>query len=190
MAAKNETILFTISFKILTFLNKLTNFGVQRILKAMKTNHIEITGNILVYIASQVQPLYITKLLKLIYLIDEHSVSKTGVPITWLDYKAWQFGPVPPFLFNDVSFNNLHYFSPFISVTYEETNGIKELRIKTQAHFDEGIFSINQLKIIESVIKTFKNFSTSKLIEYLHKEGSLWHTIVKERNLEERFLYN
>ena len=51
-------------------------------------------GNLLIYIASNIKPLYHTQLLKLIYLIDEEAVKEDGVPITWLDYKVWKFGPV------------------------------------------------------------------------------------------------
>ena len=51
-------------------------------------------GNLIVLLAGRLKPLYHTKLIKLLYLIDEEAVKDGGIPITWLDYKAWQYGPV------------------------------------------------------------------------------------------------
>ncbi|HEY5570416.1 MAG TPA: type II toxin-antitoxin system antitoxin SocA domain-containing protein, partial [Bacteroidales bacterium] len=49
-------------------------------------------GNLIVLLATRLKPLYHTKLIKLLYLIDEEAVKEDGVPVTWLEYKVWQFG--------------------------------------------------------------------------------------------------
>ncbi len=54
----------------------------------------ELIGNLMILLAERCKPLYHTKLLKLLFLIDEESMRRTATPITWLNYKAWQFGPV------------------------------------------------------------------------------------------------
>ena len=50
----------------------------------------------MVYLSERISPIYHTQLIKLLYLIDEEAVKDDGVPVTWLDYKAWQYGPVAP----------------------------------------------------------------------------------------------
>ena len=50
-------------------------------------------GHCLIYFSKK-QPISLTKALKLLFLLDETSVKETGVPITWLDYYAWERGPV------------------------------------------------------------------------------------------------
>ena len=49
-------------------------------------------GNLMVYLSERISPIYHTQLIKLLYLIDEEAVKDDGVPVTWLDYKAWQYG--------------------------------------------------------------------------------------------------
>ena len=59
----------------------------------MYTNR-NLIGNILILLSTRCKPLYHTKLLKLLYLIDEEATKRTGTPLTWLSYNVWQFGPV------------------------------------------------------------------------------------------------
>lgn len=56
--------------------------------------------NALVYFAERIKVLYLTKAFKLLYLTDEKAIKETGVPITWLNYKAWKCGPVPEDIYN------------------------------------------------------------------------------------------
>jgi uncharacterized phage-associated protein len=76
-------------------------------------------GNLIIYLVDEIkrkyrQPLYITKLLKLLYIIDETSVKETGVPVTSLDYKVWRMGPVAYAVYSDFTHNNsekLNFFA-------------------------------------------------------------------------------
>ena len=54
----------------------------------------DLVGNLMIYLATECKPLYHTKLIKLLYLIDEESTRRNGSPLTWLSYKAWKLGPV------------------------------------------------------------------------------------------------
>ena len=56
-------------------------------------------GNLLLLLSSEIKPLYHTKQLKLLFLIDKAAVEETSVPVTWLDYQAWKSGPVSPSIF-------------------------------------------------------------------------------------------
>ena len=60
-------------------------------------------GNILLYFANEINPLYLTKAIKLLYILDETSVKEIGAPVTWLDYKVWKLGPVPESIYEDIN---------------------------------------------------------------------------------------
>jgi uncharacterized phage-associated protein len=59
-------------------------------------------GNVLNYFASQIDYLSMTKTLKLLYILDETSIKETGTPVTWLDYKVWENGPVAIDVYNEI----------------------------------------------------------------------------------------
>ena len=144
-------------------------------------------------LSQRVPHLYLTKLLKLLYLIDETAIRQLGVPVTWLTYKVWQFGPVPTTVYNDISFDNTRLFGQYISWREEELDTKayqgKGIRIDPLGSADLGLFSQKELEIIDQTIEDFGNYSTKELVEHLHREHSLWDTVYKEYNLEERFKY-
>lgn len=154
-------------------------------------------GNILAYMATQTEPLYMTKALKLLYIIDETAVRQSGSPITWLDYKVWKNGPVAPEIYNELRHNQfvIHDKTPinlseFIAVQ-RFPNGQSQYQIdvkitaKKTADFSQ--FSDFEHDIVTSVIAQFASFTSIQLIELLHQQGSRWDKIVSQFNLEEHF---
>jgi uncharacterized phage-associated protein len=127
-------------------------------------------GNIIILLADRCKPLYHTKLLKILYLIDEEATKRTGAPITWLSYNVWQYGPVS----EDVYFskiNGLNKFSEFIR--FEHVTGEKYI-IKPVSQFDDTDFSELDLHIIDYVIKEYGHLNSKQLVNILHSKNSLW----------------
>lgn len=60
-------------------------------------------GNTLVFIADRVDQLSKTKLLKLLYLMEEYMVKRYHVPFLALPFEVWQAGPVVKDVFIDLS---------------------------------------------------------------------------------------
>lgn len=142
----------------------------------------DLIGNLIIYIVDYCKnnslPLYQTKLLKLLYLIDEESVRQTGTPITWLEYDVWQKGPVP----TDIYFSKLPYTNKVNEyVSFEERNN-KFLVVKMK-EFNDGNFSEVDLEIINSVLHKFGKKNSDELIEITHQPGSLWSKIVEQKNV-------
>lgn len=135
-------------------------------------------GNLLIYLAEKIKPLYHTKLIKLLYLIDEESVRSNGVPITWLDYKVWQFGPVSPEIYE------IHYkdncFSEYINCEKKEIGRI----ISPKKSFSDDEFSRHELNLIDGIVRKYKNVSGEDLIEKTHGDNTLWSITKKENNIE------
>lgn len=137
-------------------------------------------GNLLILLSEEIRPLYITKLLKLLYLIDEESIKKIGLPVTWLDYKAWKLGPVSEPIYN-LKFEET--FSSFIN-TVETSRGTK---IEPATEFDDSEFSDFEIELVNSIIKTFRRATSQELIDITHKKNGPWDKVVSEHNLEKKF---
>lgn len=140
----------------------------------------ELIGNLMILLAERCKPLYHTKLLKLLFLIDEESMKKTGVPITWLDYKVWQLGPVA----DDVFFSKLPGYNKFSEYVSFNHLGDGSCIIKSIATFDDGEFCDLDLEIINSVIDKYGNKSSKELVELTHQEGSIYDTTKKKYGVE------
>ena len=132
-------------------------------------------GNLIVLLADRLKPLYHSKLIMLLYLIDEEAVKDGGIPITWLDYKAWQYGPVAPETYFIQEEPNI--FDSYI----EKSKKTDATIIKPRVSFNDREFSDYDLEIIERVIT---KFGTSKnLVKLAHKEGTLRDIAKKENHI-------
>lgn len=150
--------------------------------------------NALLYFAERIKLLYLTKAIKLLYIADEKAIKETGVPITWLNYKAWKYGPVPEDIYDKVKYaHNLQKMGSNVAP-------IEQLEISSPPAdlpdgtilepgkaFDDSQFSDYEIDVLDAVIKEYGGCSGEQLVEVLHKEGSLWHMIVEKNNLQQQF---
>lgn len=171
-------------------------FGIYEEQKHMElTLSQEKAFNSLIYFAGCIQPLYLTKALKLLYLADEKAVKETGVPITWLTYKAWRLGPVADEVYNHVK--NVESMQQLFETEYLILNKIQVaaaprhlpegLTLKVIHTFDDSRFSDYEVEVLEAVIKEYGKFTSEQLVDILHQEGSLWHQAVEKHQLQEQF---
>jgi uncharacterized phage-associated protein len=153
-------------------------------------------GNILAYMAIQTESLYMTKALKLLYIIDETAVRQSGAPITWLDYKVWKNGPVAPEIYNELRHNQFVTYdklpinlSDFIGVQRFRNAKSNQMDVKIIAKktADFSQFSDFETNIITTVVNQFAHLNATQLIDLLHEQGSRWDSIVSQFNLEEHF---
>ena len=135
-------------------------------------------GNLLIYLAENLEPLYHTKLIKLLYLIDEESVKDSGVPITWLEYKVWQYGPVSPAIYE------LHYkencFTEYVSCEQNEQGRL----IIPRKGFSNDEFSRYELDMIEKIARKYHDVNVESIVEETHGEDTLWSITKREKNIE------
>ncbi len=135
--------------------------------------------NLILHLASEIENINITKLLKLLYLVDERAMIELGVRITWQNYSVWKNGPVLAELYNDLKYNKPEKLFQYIE-TKETKNGTIILPKKKAAL---GCFSISELNLINSVVNDYKNKSANWLVNFLHEKGTLWEKIVTEKQL-------
>src|SRR5690554_525756 len=82
-------------------------------------SQIDKVGNALIYLSQKIKPLSKTKALKLIYILDELSIKKSGIPFFNLKYKVWKFGPVSEEIFIDLS-SEMNMFSEYLNKVNDE----------------------------------------------------------------------
>nr|DAM82905.1 MAG TPA: Protein of unknown function (DUF4065) [Caudoviricetes sp.]DAN34851.1 MAG TPA: Protein of unknown function (DUF4065) [Caudoviricetes sp.] len=128
-------------------------------------------GNLMVYILKHQGIVFHTQLIKLLYLIDETAIKDDGIPVTWLDYKAWQFGPVAPETYY-IKYNK-SVFDSFIALCHNDI-GENTLLLFPKVDFDDSEFSDYDMDIIDSVLKDYGTKSPSQLVNVTHEPGSLW----------------
>jgi uncharacterized phage-associated protein len=155
--------------------------------------NIEKIGNLLIYISGKIQNLTLTKALKLLYIIDEISVKETGTPVTWLEYKVWEKGPVAENIYMEINeygknWNTLH-LENFIKKEKQvnKHSSYKETIILPNKEFDDSEFCDYEIELFDRVIEKYGNKRASTLINMLHEENTLWHQIVTRENLKPQF---
>lgn len=112
-----------------------------------------------------------TGLLKLLFIVDEYSITHTGRPITDLDYKIWQFGPVSEQLLNAIDTNSLELHEGYI--LYKRDN---ETYFNTENNPEpsKDLLSKNEDTLISYALNEVSGIKDGDLVKYLHSEGSLW----------------
>jgi uncharacterized phage-associated protein len=140
------------------------------------------TGNTIIYLAGRIPELSKTKLLKLLYLIEERSAIKYNTPFLGIKFEVWQAGPVAKDIFVDLS------DSPVLLRAFISTNVRNGgTYIEPKREFDDSEFSNNDIEVMDYVIEKYGNKTAGQLVGITHKEGSAWHRLAKEHNLIDAF---
>lgn len=139
-------------------------------------------GNIMVYIANHADRPCKTKVLKLIYLMEERWVLTTHTPFTGLPFEVWQHGPVEKDVFVDLS-EGPTLLSDYVAMRNDGDGTYME----ALQNFDEEEFSDNELRMMADVMQMYGSKSASDLVALTHRENSLWYREAKEHGLLEAF---
>jgi len=139
-------------------------------------------GALLEYICSQIPQIHLRKLLKVVYLIDEKSVSMRAIPVTWLDYYAWKKGPVAPEVYAVKEGKLADYVT--CTKAADDRWYVSAKRTNLYAIDQEmKVFSEYEMDIINSVIAACKDKSADELTDETHREDSLWSKVVADHRI-------
>lgn len=140
-------------------------------------------GNTVVFLAEKIPNLSKTKLLKLLYILDEFSIKKSGLPFFNITYKVWKFGPVSEELYIDLTSESV-----MLKNYIDKTNEYGHNYIVAKAKFNDDEFSLNDIELLEKVVKEFKNSTSNDLISFTHREKSPWYNTAKNNGVLEMLL--
>ncbi len=133
-------------------------------------DQIDKIGNTIIYLALHIRDLTKTKVLKILFLLEEASIKTTGKPFIGIDFQLWKLGPVAKDVFIDLSSDE----SPALLQSYIERDPDdgRIFRAKKPFHNDE--FSVNDLKLMDTIIEFVKDKPAAYLIKHTHGPNSLW----------------
>lgn len=135
-------------------------------------------GNTLIYLTEKLGALSKTKLLKLLYLLDEVSVKKSGIPFINLHYDVWKFGPVDRDIYIELSSEPSLLKSYIHRVVQQDRSYISGRQI-----FNDDEFSDNDIDLMDFIISEFGDKNSRELVAYTHKKGSPWYKLAQENGL-------
>lgn len=138
-------------------------------------------GNTVVFLSDKIEGISKTKLLKLLYILDELSIKRSGIPFLNLTYKVWKFGPVSEDLFIELSSEPTLLKHYILRKSDEEGNTFVYPKVK----FNDDEFSQNDLELLELVTKDFGSKSAKELVKYTHRKLSPWYNTAKENSVLE-----
>lgn len=139
-------------------------------------------GNAIIYLATHIPELNKTKLLKLIYLLEEISIKKYGFPFFNIRFDVWKFGPVSKDIYVELS-DTPDLLDKFLTIDKCEDTTF----IHPKIAFDDDEFSDNDMKILEYVAINFKNTTAKQLVNLTHRKHSPWYQTALQYGLHERF---
>ena len=100
-----------------------------------------------------------TKLLKLIYILDEFSVKPHGVPMFNPEYKVWQAGPVCDDVFIELSEEPVLLRDHIKTIPEGRNIRVEELKAFSDDEFTE-------LKLMQDVVTRYQYTSAEELVKF------------------------
>ena len=146
----------------------------------LSKSQIDKVGNAIIYLSRNIPYLSKTKALKLLYILDELSIKKSGIPYFNLKYKVWKFGPVSEEIFIDLS-SETTLLKEYIERSSEEGTTI----INPIADFNDDEFSDNDIQLLDFVVERFGKQNAKELVSYTHRKNAPWHNTAKKNSVLE-----
>lgn len=147
-------------------------------------SQIDKIGNAIIFLSEKIQPLYKTSALKLLYLIEEISIRKNGIPFFGVDFQLWRLGPVVKDIYIDLT-------SPTALLdSYIETKSENGTVISPKNAFNDDEFADCDIDVLETVVEKFRYHSPQDLVRITHREHFPWHKTAKEHGYLDIFQNN
>lgn len=148
----------------------------------LSIEQVEKIGNTVIYLSTRVGELARTKLLKLLFLIEEKSIKESGKPFFGLDFKVWQFGPVVEPVYNEITNDKVQIFEAYFKKNrFDEFEAVKP--------FDDDEFSLNDIKLLDEMVAFAKHKIAKDFVRITHAPGSLWTKTAKKYGVYEDLEY-
>jgi uncharacterized phage-associated protein len=144
----------------------------------MTNEQMDKIGNSMIFLSTAIPGISKTKMLKLLYLLDEFSIKNSGIPFFNLQYKVWKLGPVSEEIFIELSDKPLR-FSSYIDIKYDEGRSF----IAPKSDFCDDEFSDNDIALLEHIVNLFSKATAKQLIAYTHRPNSPWRNTSEQNGV-------
>lgn len=140
--------------------------------------------NAILFFAKEVKHPSRVKMFKLLYFLDFLHFKETGRPVTNQNYYAWQFGPAPRDLWEELKSGQVpEDFKPYLSIETYRTDDDKQgfnFRAK-KGPPDLSVFTPRERGILEKVAFIFRDATPSQMTEISHLPREPWDRTIKEK---------
>ncbi len=152
--------------------------------EAYTRNQIEKLGNALIFLCDKMlaagEKVSKTHLLKLVFIIEEISIKKYGLPFFDLRFDVWKLGPVSKDLFVELSEEPV-LLADFIRREVNENNTF----IYPKKAFSDDEFSDLEIELLKQISERFLYCTASELISVTHRKDSPWFKTASEHGVLE-----
>ena len=145
----------------------------------LKTYEREKLLNVIIYFANTTAMCGKTKLCKLLYLLDFEHYKQTGRSVTGLDYYAWEKGPVPVKLYDELSSPEDDLLQS-VELKEERVINYKRMNIVAKGQFDESYFSKRELRLLESLAAENAGKNSDQMVQITHAPNTPWTRVYSD----------
>ncbi|HSC53294.1 MAG TPA: Panacea domain-containing protein [Phnomibacter sp.] len=146
-------------------------------------NQIDKLGNAIIFLCEKLLPytqISKTHILKLVFILEEISVKRFGIPFFGLRFDVWKLGPVSKDLYIDLS-GEPNLLSAFIDISNNADRSI----ISPKLPFSDDEFNDIEIQLMEDIAERFKYCTATELINFTHRKDSPWFVTAQRHGLVE-----
>jgi uncharacterized phage-associated protein len=136
--------------------------------------------NAIIYFLTNTKYCGKTKLFKLLYYLDFMHFRETGKSVTGLEYFAWQFGPVPKSLADEIN-SPSDELKKSITIQGNQGTDSNFTLIKPKRKFDDNYFSKRELRLLENVAFIFKEAKAENMVDASHLPNHPWDKTINTK---------
>jgi uncharacterized phage-associated protein len=145
----------------------------------LKTHRREKLLNAIIFFAANTHKCGKTKLYKLLYLLDFSHFSETGRSVTGLEYYAWEKGPVPVRLNEELDEPSDDLFDA-IQIEPEQVYHHQRLNVVPKRGFDPSHFSKRELRLLEQVSAAHRHSTADEMVKVTHVKNGAWAKVWRD----------
>ncbi len=126
------------------------------------------------------------KLFKLLNFLDFEHYRQTGKSVTGLHYEAWEQGPVPRELWNEIHRPADDFQKRItVSVTRDELTDVPTRRdFLIKNNFDQKYYTKRELEIMDMLVFYFAELTAKQMSKYSHSKTMPWHKVYNVQGLK------
>jgi uncharacterized phage-associated protein len=136
--------------------------------------------NAIVFFSEKTKHCHTLKLFKLLNLLDFEHFRQTGRTVTGLKYSAWENGPVPPALYQEIKNGIKADLASAVTIREQRDEfSDKLLRrdIRVKIKFQPGIFSARERSIMDCLAEIFQEARGDDMRDFSHIKGLPWKAV-------------
>jgi len=145
--------------------------------------------NAILYFARNTRKPNLTKILKLLYLLDFQHSKETGYPSINLVYYTWPHGPVPKNFYEEVKDGDVpEDFAGKCAIIpsgrwEQDFPDRSEYIFKSIKEPDMSVFTPHEMRIIKNLCEIYRDATAKQMKEVTHLPKQPWDTTKKEKGL-------